>query len=82
MTGRVNMRFPDIGVAAMQVDTAAGATRARSGLNERRDKARVAPYLARAAAKQKTTEEPAGEPPRLGRGAESNRLVTPVDYTT
>jgi hypothetical protein len=51
MTGRVNMRFPDIGVVGMQVDMAAGTARARCGLNEGRDKARVASYLAWAPAK-------------------------------
>jgi len=59
MKGRLSTRSPDIGVVAMLVDMAAGATRAqsglrdssyairfkRSGLSERRDKARVASYL-------------------------------------
>jgi hypothetical protein len=53
MKGRLSTRSPDIGVVAMLVDMAAGATRAqsglrdssyairfkRSGLSERRDKA-------------------------------------------
>src|ERR1700722_4687933 len=64
MKRRVSTRSPDIGVVDMLVDMAAGAARAQSGLrdsgyasrfkrpslSERRDKARVASYLACASA--------------------------------
>ena len=42
---RVNTRFLAIGVVGMRLDMAAGGARARFGLEQKRDKARVAPYL-------------------------------------
>ena len=42
---RANTRFLAIGVVGMRVDMAAGDARTRFGLEQKRDKARGAPYL-------------------------------------